>query len=48
MKGDHNMFKKLDDFFFDKDSTVFDKLWFYGLIAFLVTISIMSLAVVKL
>lgn len=42
------MLKKLDDFLFDKESTVFDRLWFYGLIIFLVTISIMSLAVVKL
>ena len=41
------MLKKLDDFFFDKDSTVFDKLWFYGLIIFLVTISIMSLVIMK-
>ena len=39
------MFKKLDDFFFDADSTVLDKLWFYGLIAFLVFISITTLAV---
>ena len=42
------MLKKLDNFFFDADSTVFDRMWFYGLIIFLVTISIMSLAVVKL
>lgn len=41
------MLKKLDDFFFDKDSTVFDKIWFYGLIIFLVTISIMSLVIMK-
>lgn len=42
------MLKKLDDFFFDKESTVFDKIWFYGTIAFLVVISMMSLALVKL
>ena len=41
------MLKKLDDFFFDADSTVFDRMWFYGLIIFLVTISIMSLAIMK-
>lgn len=42
------MLKKLDNFFFDADSTVFDRLRFYGTIAFLVIISMMALVVVKL
>lgn len=48
MKARHNMLKKLDDFFFDKDSTVLDKVWFYGAITFFVTIGMMTWAVVKL
>ena len=39
------LFKSIDDYFFDIDSDVFDRLAFYGFIAFMMLVSIMSILI---